>query len=65
MIDSGQLTLEQQEKLINQLDGDMPDMSKNSGHSKGRRSRKSKAIDPVTGIKKFSDNSLVFKHSFQ
>ena len=46
---SGNLTLEQQEKLINQLDGsDMSDISKVTS-SKNRRVKKVKPIDPASG----------------
>ena len=49
-LNSGNLTLEQQEKLINQLDGsDMPDTVSRS--AKGRRGKKAKpsVIDPASG----------------
>ena len=48
-LNSGNLTLEQQEKLINQLDGsDMTDLSRVSRAKKGKRG-KTGAIDPASG----------------
>ena len=51
-LNSGNLTLEQQEKLINQLDGsDMPDTVQTKAPGRGRRGKKAKAsvIDPASG----------------
>lgn len=48
-LNSGNLTLEQQEKLINQLDGsDMADLTRVSRAKKGKKG-KTGAIDPATG----------------